>query len=99
MANKIVRLPGFIEFRDKFYSTEEAMKKIKGSFAKAKGPLTDEKIAKQTGLPIKVIKDIIKMLQKTKQLRILDPKKNPTETLAALGVFLIDHENQSKKPS
>ncbi len=85
MTKKVMKLPAFIECQDVFYSTEEVIKKVKKSFAEAKSPLTDEKIAEQTGLPVKVVKDGIKMLQKSKQLRILDPEKNQMRHLRLLA--------------
>lgn len=96
MKQKKHVLPAFIEHGDVFYGTEEVMEKIE-TYIEAKGQWTIEDIAEETNLPVKVIKAGVKALQTVGALKILDPKKNPLEVLAALGAFPIANEDKSKK--
>lgn len=96
MKQKPNTVPMCIEHEDVFYSTEKVMEEIHKTMIETKEPLTVEEIAEQTGFPVEVVKTGIKMLQKTRQLKILDAKKNPIEVLSALGSFPILKEQRKQ---
>lgn len=89
------KFPAFLEFEDNFFNTTEVTEKILKVLKKFSG-LTNKDISNRLNLPIEIIKKGIKILEKTKQIKIHDPEKNPMEMLISLGYIPDDKKNKKK---
>ena len=72
--SKLISVPAFLKFEDSWFNTKEVMKEILKIFNKSPD-LSNEDISKQTGLPVEIVENGIKCLQKIGLINTYDPKK------------------------